>query len=171
MSYLVILRLVHILCAVFWAGTLMYLAGFIVPTVKKLGPDGGKFMQQLARTNRLPLVMNLAASLTILAGILLMERVSGGFQSEWFSTQYGMIISLGAGFSIIAYIIGIMVNMPAAIRMGAIGKQVAASGAPPTPEQQQTLQRLRKNLFTATNYIALLLVLATACMAVAQYWS
>ena len=84
MEYLIFLRFLHIVSAVFWAGSIMYLAWFIIPAVKALGPDGGKFMQQLARTNKLPIVMLITGTLTNLGGILLIERLSGGFQGYWF---------------------------------------------------------------------------------------
>ena len=80
----------------------MYLALFIVPAVKALGPDGGKFMQQLSRTNRMPMLMTLAGTLTVVAGILLIERISDGFTSVWFGTPHGIVISIGATFALIA---------------------------------------------------------------------
>ena len=132
MEYLIFLRLIHIVCAVFWAGSIMYLAWFIIPTVKALGPDGGKFMQQLAQTNKLPLVMTIAGTLTVVGGLLLIERLSGGFELQWFGTAHGIVISIGGTFAIAAWVIGLSINKPAVDKMGAIGKVVAASGAAST---------------------------------------
>ncbi len=170
MTYLILLRLLHIVCGVFWAGATLYLAGFIIPAVKALGPDGGKFMQQLSRTNKLPVVMNIAGSLTVLCGILLIERLSGTFQLEWFTSQHGMLISIGGTIGLIAYVLGISVSLPTIIRMAAIGKIVAVAGGPPTPEQMQELQKLRNRLFTATNVIAILLLGSVILMSIARYY-
>src|ERR1041384_7050969 len=104
MEYLIFLRFLHIVSAIFWAGSVMYLALFIVPAVKAMGPDCGKFMQQLSQTNKMPIVMTTAGTLTILAGILLIERISGGFTAEWFGTPHGIVISIGATFAIIAWL-------------------------------------------------------------------
>src|SRR4051812_47892482 len=112
MGYLIILRIIHIVCAILWAGGVIYLAMFIVPAVKALGPDGGKFMQQLSRTNNMPLIMTLTATFTVVGGILLIERLSGGFTPEWFGTPHGIVLSTGATFAIIAYLIGLFVNRP-----------------------------------------------------------
>ena len=170
MAYLIVLRLIHIICAVFWTGATLYLAGFIIPAVKALGPEGGKFMQQLSRTNKLPLVMNIAGTFTVIAGILLIERISGGFQAEWFGTPHGIIVSIGGTSALIGYVIGITVNLPAIIRMAAIGKSIAASGTPPSPEQLQELQKIRNKLFTATNIIAIFLLIALINMSIVRYF-
>ena len=42
-----LLRFVHIFSAIFWVGTTLFLVLFLEPTVRSLGPDGGKFMQRL----------------------------------------------------------------------------------------------------------------------------
>ncbi len=170
MEYLIFLRLVHIVCAIFWAGSVMYLALFIVPAVKALGPDGGKFMQQLSNTNKMPLVMTLAGTLTVIGGILLIERLSGGFSAGWFGTPHGIVISIGMTFGIIAYLIGIFVNRPTVERIAAIGKAAAEKGGPPSPEQMQELQKMRTRLFSAVNYTAWLVLGAAITMSIARYF-
>ena len=170
MEYLIILRLLHIVSAVFWAGSIMYLAWFVIPAVKALGPDGGKFMAQLSRTNRLPVVMVIAGALTNVGGILLIERISYGFQAAWFGTVHGIIISTGGTLSLIAFIIGLVVNLPAINRMGAMGKMIAASGAPPTVEQQQEMQKLRNRIFTGANIMAGLVFITAISMSIVRYF-
>jgi len=122
MRYLILIRLIHIVCAVFWTGSVLYLAGFVFPAVKAMGPDGGKFMQQLSHTNKLPIVMNLAATLTIVAGVLLIERISGGFQSVWFGSPHG--ISIGGTLALVGYILGVTINRPVILRIGTIGEKL-----------------------------------------------
>ena len=145
----------------------MYLALFIIPTVKALGPDGGKFMQQLSMTNKMPLVMTLAGTITVVGGILLLERVSGGFRAEYFGTPHGIVLSIGATFAIIAYLIGLFVNRPTVERIATIGKQAQGNYS---SEQMQEMQALRKKLFAAVNMTALLVLGASIFMSVAQYF-
>ncbi len=170
MEYLILLRLVHVVSAIFWAGSVMYLALFILPAVRALGPDGGKFMQQLSNTNKMPTVMTIAGTLTVLAGLLLIERLSGGFEGAWFGTPHGIVISTGATLAIIAYCIGIFVNRPTVEGIAAIGKATAEKGGPPSPEQMAELQKLRAKLFSAINMTAYLVLGAAIAMSIARYF-
>lgn len=169
MTYLIFLRLIHMVSGIFWAGSIFYLSGFVIPAVKSLGPDGAKFMQQLSKTNKLPIVMNLAGTLTILGGILLMAQLSNGFMSAWFQSNYGITLSIGATAAIIAYLVGFTMNFPSIMRMNAIGKAIAASGGGPNESQMKELMMLRKRLFTGTSIIAWLLGVSVVCMSIAQY--
>jgi uncharacterized membrane protein len=170
MEYLIILRFIHIVSAIFWAGSVMYLALFIVPAVKALGPDGGKFMQQLSVTNKMPLIMTLAGSFTVIGGILLIERLSNGFTAEWFGTPHGIVLSIGGTLALIAFLIGMFVNRPVVDRIAAIGKKAALAGVPPTQEQMQELQKLRAKLFSAVNATAVLVLGASIAMSIARYF-
>jgi len=169
-TILLILRLLHIVCGVFWAGSVIHFALFIIPAVKASGPEGGKFMQQLGKTGY-PIVVMIAAIVTILAGIGLMWKLSGGFQPIWFSTTNARVLSTGSAMAIIAFIIGFTVNRPAAGRMNKIGKAVEQTGAAPTAEQIQELMMLRNRLFKATNYIAVLLTITVIAMSIFRYVS
>jgi hypothetical protein len=170
MEYLIFLRLIHIVCAIFWAGAIMYLAWFVGPTVKALGPDGNKFMQQLSRTNKLPIVMLTTGGLTVLGGILLIERLSGGFESAWFGTPHGIIISIGGTFAIIAYGMGLLINLPAIKRIAAIGQAIAASGSAPAAQELQEMEALRNKIMKATNIMAGLVFLAAIAMSIVRYF-
>jgi uncharacterized membrane protein len=167
-AYLLILRLLHITCSVFWAGSVIYLALFLIPAAKASGPEGVKFMQQLGKTGY-PIVIMIAAMITVLSGILLIWKSSGGFQSAWFSTSYARVLSMGGATSIIAFIIGFTVNRPVGIRMNKIGKAIDQTGGVPSPEQIHELMTLRKRLFTATKYIAILLTLTVIAMSIFRY--
>ena len=165
---MIVLRLVHIFAGVFWAGATFYLAVFILPAAKAI-PEGGKFMQQLTNTNKLPAVMLWAGTLNVLAGLLLVWRMSGGFGYVWFASATGMTLSTGGIFAITAYIIGVTVNFPAINKMSRIGKEIASAGGPPTPEKMQQLMALRNKLTSATHAVAWLLCVTVICMAIGRY--
>lgn len=167
LTYLIILRLLHIVCGVFWAGATIYLAAFITPAVKKLGPDGGKFMQQLAKTNKLPVVMTIAATINVLAGILLLWKLSDGFQYEWMTNKHGLVLNAGALLAIIAYLEGLLITRPTILKINKLGAQLA--GGPPTPEQTQLLNSYRQKVFKANNVVAVLLAVTIVCMSLIRY--
>jgi hypothetical protein len=61
------------------------------------------------------------------------------------------------------------INSPTAKRLAALAGAIRAAGGPPTAEQAATMQRLQARLRAAMNAAAVLLLLATAAMAVARY--
>ena len=165
---ILILRLLHITFGVFWTGSALVLALFVAPAIKASGPEGVKFMLQLGKTSY-PVVVMVSAMITIVSGILLIWKLSGGFEPAWFHSSYARVLTAGSGLAFIAFIIGFTVNRPTVIRITKIGDAVARSAAPPTPEQMNELMRLGKRIFTATNYIAILLTLAVISMSICRY--
>jgi hypothetical protein len=164
-----ILRLVHITLGVFWAGTLIFFAVFLVPSVRDAGPDGAKVMAALQRRRFLD-VMPTVAALTILSGLWLYWRISGGFSVAWVTSPAGLALATGGLLSVIALGIGLGIMRPAAIRAAGLAQQLAASPEGPDREAQlKVVQQLRQRTAAAGRVVAVLLTLATAMMAVARY--
>lgn len=170
MSLLVVtLRLVHIVLGAFWAGTLIFFAMFLVPSVREAGPEGAKVMAALQRRRFLE-VMPAVALLTIISGIWLYWRLSGGLSSAWITSPGGLSLGIGGALSIVAFIIGVGIMRPATLRAGALARQLAA--APEGPERSalaNDVQQLRRRGMIAGRVVAGLLVMTTALMAVARY--
>ncbi len=164
--YMLILRLVHILAGVFWAGTVFFYAIFLLPRVKAAGPVGGQFMQKLSQPP-LPASLSAAGGLVVLSGILMYWRDSGGFQATWIRTFPGLALTIGGLAGLTAIVLGVVVSRPAATRLGVLGKEVAGSGGPPSPAQQTEMQALAGRLEKAVYQTAYLLLIAAITMAVA----
>ncbi len=167
--YIIALRIIHILAAVFWAGTAFFLAGFLEPTTRVTAPESGKVMGYLAGKTRFAQAMAWAASLVVISGVLLYWRVSGGFNENWLTSGTGIGLTIGAIAGIIAAGIGLSVSYPTIKRMVALGAEIASSGGPPTADQQQTLMQIQGKLRSAGQAVAVLLVVAVLGMATAQY--
>lgn len=168
LTLLIILRLIHISTGVFWAGSTMYLSWFITPAVQAAGPGGGKFMQQLARTNRLPAVMTISSFLNVISGIWLLWILSEGFQLSWLSTTHGLILLTGSLLGIFAFLEGLFVTRPTAMKMNELSR-LLGSGAPPSAEQLQQLEALRNKIVGATKLAAYLLAMAVVAMSLVRY--
>ena len=166
---LIILRLIHIFTGVFWAGASIYLAMYVLPAARALGPDGGKFMGQLVRTKNLPTVMNIIGLLNILTGLRIIMIFYKNSNGEWFSTHYGIGICIGAVAAIAAFIIGYTGVRPAANKMNNISNAVAAAGGPPSPEQAQQLGVLRAKMGKGILVVAWHLAAAVIFMSIARY--
>jgi uncharacterized membrane protein len=163
-----LLRLIHILAGVLWVGATVFIAVFLMPSLRAVGPAAGPVMEQVARVRRLPIWMMSATILTILSGLTLYGLDSAGFHSAWMHSGPGRVFGLGGVLAILAAVVGMAVNAPAGKRLGALAAEIKVRGAP-TPADVAELQSLQARLARATNLTAGLLILATAAMAVARH--
>ncbi|MEO8200140.1 MAG: hypothetical protein ABI679_06445 [Gemmatimonadota bacterium] len=165
----IVLRLLHVVMGVFWAGTVLFMARFLLPSIRAAGPAGGAVMQQLVQIRKVPIVLMTAAILTVLSGITLYWHDSGGFQGVWMASGSGRMFGLGGLFGLIAVIVGMAGNAPVGKRMGEVMAAIAKAGGPPSPEQVAELKRLQDRLYKLTQAVAGLVFLAVIAMAVARY--
>ena len=163
------LRILHIVVGVFWVGTVVFMAAFLMPSLRAAGPAGGAVIQQLMGVRRLPLWIMGGMALTLLSGLGLYWRDSAGFQSAWLASGAGRVFGLGGAVAIAASILGMAVNMPTGRRLTEISGRLQAAGRPPTPEEQATLAALQARLGRASVVAAVLLITATLLMAIARY--
>jgi hypothetical protein len=126
---LLIMRLLHIVLGVFWAGTLIFNALFLQPAMRDAGPDAAKVLAGLIRRRFLD-IMPLVAFVTILAGLWLYWKDSSGFQASFMGSPFGIMIGLGALTGVVAFAVGLAVLRPAMLRAFALA-QAAAAAAPP----------------------------------------
>jgi uncharacterized membrane protein len=166
--YMVVLRIVHILAGAFWVGSALTIFFFLQPAAREVGPAAGPLMTQLAQRKRLPDVTLAAAGLTILAGLLMYWRVSGGFDADWIGSEYGVTITIGAVAAIAAVALGASIIRPSMKRAAEIAQAAAAAGGP-TPEQGAEIQALQERVRVSGNVVIPLLLIAVITMAAARY--
>jgi len=169
--YVIVLRIVHIFGAVFWAGTAFLTTGYVGPAVTAAGPEGGKFMQALLGQTRFLRAIAAAAGLTAVSGLLLYWRASGGLRLAWIGTGTGLGFTIGGLAGLTASGIGIGVQNRGSRALVALWKAVQASGAPPTSEQAAQMQAHQKAIAQGGQWAAILLIIAILGMATAQYLS
>jgi len=166
---MLLLRVIHILCGVYWAGALFFVATFLEPSVRAAGPDGAKVMQSIMQRRFLD-IMPAVALLTILSGIELYRRVSGGFAVAWITSGHGTSITVGAVAALVAFTIGVSVLRPAAKRAGPLAQ--SAMQLPEGAEREARMaevQRLRRLTALGGRWVAAFLALAVLGMAAARY--
>ena len=167
--YLIGLRWIHIFSGVFWAGSTFLVAGFLEPSIRATGPEGGKVMRYFAGPGRYTLIMSIAGNLVWISGGLLYWRVSSGLNPDWLSSGYGIGLTVGSIAGLVSAFIGMIVLSRSARRMVAIGKEIEAQGGPPSPEQGTEIEQLQGNLRTFGQINAVFMAIAVTGMAVAQY--
>ena len=166
-SITIILRLIHILAGVFWAGTAFLIAGFLVPTMRATGREGGVFIQHLMQTRRLQMFLGIAMLLTVLSGVTMYARLASATHGAWAGTAPGIAYGVGAVAAIVGGVAGAFVGSSAGRRLAAIGASIGAGG--PSPEQQTEMGRLQARIRLGTRVAAGLLAIAAGAMAVARY--
>ncbi len=164
---IIILRLTHILCGVFWAGATMVMASHVTPAVKASGPEGQKFMQQFAGKSTLAMWLTVTGTLTLAAGIALFIINYDTFYS--FATFQGRWLFGGMVIGTLAFLHGATAQRSAIMKLQKIGAEVAAAGGPPTPEQGAQLGALSAKIARNGVLLAYLLAITIVVMATFQY--
>lgn len=165
----VLLRLVHVLCGVFWAGALMFVVTFLEPSIRASGPEGAKVMRALIERKYLNVIPILGA-ITILAGLWLMWIVSGGFSGAWFKSGVGMTLTLGSVAALVAFLIGVHVLRPTVLKIGPFAQ--AAAQAPAGAEKEAQLaqvQAMRRKAMLSGRWVGALLALSVIAMGIGRY--
>lgn len=165
--YMIILRTIHILAGIFWVGTTFFFVLFFEPTLKAAGPAGGTVMGRLTLT-RFPMMMAVSSILTVVIGFLMYWIDSGGFQINWISTPSGITMTIGSLAGILAFLLGLTVQMPASARIAALQKEIQAAGGPPTSSQMTEMHILQDRISNASRWGAILMVIAVLGMAIAR---
>jgi uncharacterized membrane protein len=165
--FMMILRIIHILSGIFWAGTAFFFVLFFEPTIKAAGPAGGTVMGRLTLT-RFPMVMALSSILTVVAGFLMYWLDSGGFQVNWISTPPGVAMTIGSLAGILAFLLGGAVQMPASARMAVLQKEIQTAGGTPAPSQMEEMRVLQERISNASRRGAALMTIAVLGMAMAR---
>jgi hypothetical protein len=165
-----VLRLLHIVGGVFWAGAIFFFVTYVEPAVRAAGPDGAKVLVQMFLRRYLT-VLPVVAGVTILSGVWLMWITSMGFAPFWWKTPLGRGITVGSIAALVGFVIGLAVMRPAAVRLWAIARQM--------PHMQDEGRRaalateaasLRNRALYSARAVAVFLFIAVASMATAMYW-
>ena len=170
--YLVlILRILHIGGGVLWVGAAFLYFAYIEPTLKAIGPSGGMFMQHFTGRQKYPMFMGMVSIITVLSGFFLYVVVPGRLSLGWISQGPGLVFTIGAVASIIAFFMGFLLIKPRGERMGALSREIGMSGGPPSTSQAAELGKLNKELHSIERTEFILLSVALLTMATARYWS
>lgn len=163
----IILRLIHIFSGTIWVGAAFFTALFLEPTVRAAGAEGGRFMERLVTKTPFGKYMRIASLSTVLSGIVL-YWLDSGLQMSWIASREGMIFTVGALAGLAAYVTGQFVIAPTAVRIGALGNEMAMAGGPPTTIQLDQMSTLQARAMRSGIFELILMVISVAGMAGAR---
>jgi hypothetical protein len=169
---MIVLRLFHIVGGALWFGSAFLFAGFIGPAAAETAPASGVLMSAVVKKRRVAEVIKWLAITTVVAGWLLWAKNAAAFPSivDWITTPYGLVLTIGGVLATVAAYFGITGIGNNVEKLVELGDQVAASGAPPTPEQGARMAHLGAEIKRHGQIDLALLFLAVAAMATARYW-
>ena len=165
---LILLRVVHVVGGVFWAGAILFVVHFLEPAVRDAGPDGAKVMQALRKRRYLEVVPAVAA-LTLFSGYGLYLRVFGRLHPGPGASGPELVLGLGGFASLAAFVIGVTMLRPSALRIGTLGAELALASLDRRLALEEEIGRLRVRMRRSGRAVALLLGLAIVAMAVGRY--
>ncbi len=164
---LLVLRVVHILGAIFWLGSGLFTTFFLMPSLATAGPAAGQIMVSLTK-RRLFVILPTVAILTMLSGLRLMMITSAGFDGTYFQRATGKTFAVAGIGAVVAFLLSLIVARPAAVKMGALSQQ-AATDAANRDRLMAEISALKNRVQTSSVIAMTLLVLAAIGMAVARY--
>jgi hypothetical protein len=164
-----LLRVLHIVLGVYWVGAVFFFVTFLLPSVRDAGPDGMKVMQQIVRRGYLNILPAVAA-LAMLAGLVLYwldARPMGGL---WMASGVGRGLTVGAVAAIAGFVVGVFVMRRSTLRAIALAQSVPQLAEGPERQARMAeIDRLRMLAARSAHWVAGLLLIAVAAMAVARY--
>ncbi len=163
------LRILHIFGVMIWFGGAFTTAVFVVPTARRLGPEGGRFVQSMAGEGGLSATLTIAAWVAVFAGSVMFVMVSGGFDRTFMGSPHGILLSIGATMGILAVLHGTATQAPTAGKLAALSREISAAGGPPSPEQLARILALREKLARNGVIQVVMLAVAAAALATARY--
>jgi len=166
----IVLRFVHVVASVCWAGGAFFIFLFVEPTAKALAPSGMEFFQYMVTKRRASAFMVTASTLTVISGALLFWQDASGQWLAWMKTGPGLGFALGSLAGVVVYCVGMFGVNPRVKRIAALGAEIQAAGGPPTPEQGAEMQKLDKELSIFGIIDFVLVALSLALMGTARYW-
>jgi uncharacterized membrane protein len=168
---MLVFRIVHITAGVLWVGSVFLLTTSLAPAAEAIAPAGAPLMGELLGKRRLVDRIIGLGVITVAAGLFLYWRDWHLFQSfgDWLGSRFGGSLTIGMVSALIALGIGGSITRPNVRRLLALGAQVAASGAPPTPDVAAQLATIQRRLKIFSRVALGLLLFAVVAMSVARY--
>lgn len=163
-----VLRASHVLLAALWVGAVAFTTFFLMPALEEAGPAAGPVMGALLR-RKLHVFMASLGGTTVLTGLYLYYRFTGGFDPALSGTRAAMVFGTGGLAGIIALVIGGAVVSRSAKKMGELGARLATVPAPERAALVEEMSAARRRAAAASRIIIALQVFAIILMAIGHY--
>jgi len=162
------IRSLHVLLAAAWVGTIAFVTLFLLPALEQAGPAEPPLMSALGRRGIHAFIASMGG-ITVLTGMWLYWRFTGGFQPALSATMGARVFGAGGVAGIFALIFWGSIVGRAAKKLTTLGAQVAG-----LPDSQRggvmaEIVATRRRLNVWGKIVLALQVIALVCMAIGHY--
>lgn len=171
-TFMLVFRFLHIVAGTLWVGSAFLFVGFIGPSAAEVGPSAGPLLSVAVKKRKVAKAITWLGMITVTAGWIMWIKHANDFGSigDWVGSRFGLGITIGAVLATTTFFVGYFGVGRNVERMVDLGDEIAASGGPPSPEQQAAMARLRGQLERYGKIDLTLLILAVIAMSTARYW-
>ena len=163
-----LLRASHVLLAAIWVGATVFMTFVLMPALQDAGPSAGPVMGALMR-RKLQAFMASLGGVTVLTGLYLYHRFTGGFDPALSGSTGAMVFGTGGIAGIVALILGGAVVSRGTRKMDALASQIASAPDAQRGALAAEMAATRQRTLTFSRVIVVLQVIAVICMAVGHY--
>jgi uncharacterized membrane protein len=168
--FMVIFRIIHILAGIIWVGASVMMVLVVGPTARRTGPQAGPFMMNLAGYSVFPGLMMYSAILTVVAGLVLYDRVTDHFRDgDYMSSGGGIVLSIGVVAGLLAFGHGFMTLSKFTKQQYDIARSVMESGGTPNQEQAAEMMRIQDKIRINSQISLILMLISVVGMSAARY--
>ena len=164
-----VFRAAHVAAAAVWIGSHIFSTFMLVPAIDAAGPSGGQVMMRINQRGIVAYMFSVAL-LTIVTGVALFWRFTGGFDPAVAATHAGLAFGFGGTAGILAGVIGGGVIGRNAKRVASIGATLATTA---DGEEKTTLlsqaAALRRRMKVGSQLVTALQAIAVVLMTLAHY--
>lgn len=161
-----IIRLAHVIAAVFWVGSVYFSVLILEPRLAALGPA----IQQRVMGAIMPVVvpaMMVSAITVFVTGTIITLEMRAGRLDTMLTTGWGIAIMVGIVATVGAMAVGSAGLTPTGLKLSKLGREVAAEG--PSEEQTVMLARLNRRMDFLSRLDITLVSIALATMPLARF--
>jgi len=139
----------------------------LLPSIEASGPSGGVVMTRV--TPRMSVYFGALSGITVLTGIYLLWRFTGGFDPAVLVTRAGWAFSVGGTAGILAAIVGGVVGKTTATLITAGASLASATEGPARNALMRQVAALRQRLKALGRAVIVLQAIALILMALGHY--
>jgi|SRR5215471_7074305 len=161
-------RVLHVLFAAVWVGATAFIYVILMPALEQLGPTSDSVLIALTR-QRIHVFIGIIGGITVLTGLWLLWRFTGGFDPAASGTVASRVFSTGGLAGIIALIIGGSVVGRGMRKMTDLATRMKAAGVAEHASLAAQAAAVRRRTSTAGKIVLALQIVALVCMAIGHY--